>query len=227
MMKLLVDERGSEIEFTSDVLEVVAKNQYFGKDIMKFLLEKKGIKVHLTPGIICAAVYNAAQSLEITLLLLRHLTTEPLVPHHIIEAILSIDDWDTEGIMEFLLKNQFLSQESIKQVLEALTTSTSRGHLEHLLSLPGVETTISSALIQAAAKNKVYGHQIAEVLLRKYGDKIKITSELIRNLAADKECRENFVNVLLAAQRDVIQADRDLELFRYEKGRLRYPPFPY
>ncbi|KAJ3537065.1 hypothetical protein NM208_g6472 [Fusarium decemcellulare] len=58
VLRLLLDERGDEIEITEGVVKAAAGNSGSGKEVLELLLDERGVEIEITEGVIEAVVRN-------------------------------------------------------------------------------------------------------------------------------------------------------------------------
>ncbi|KAF4458312.1 hypothetical protein FALBO_14955 [Fusarium albosuccineum] len=87
VLRLLLDERGDEIEITEGVVKAAAGNSGSGKEVLELLLDERGVEIKITEGVVKAAAGNSGSGKEILELLLDERGAEIKITEGVIEAV--------------------------------------------------------------------------------------------------------------------------------------------
>ncbi|KAB8222320.1 heterokaryon incompatibility protein-domain-containing protein [Aspergillus novoparasiticus] len=88
-IKLLLQQRGKEIQITDGVLCAAVSNTSFGVQLMKLLLQERGNEIIITEKVLCAAASNKYNGLDIMEVLLEQKGHEIIFTKNVLRAAAS------------------------------------------------------------------------------------------------------------------------------------------
>lgn len=100
-MKLLLDQGGSEVQISEDVVTAAAGNEWDGEFLIKLLLDERPSEVQITEAVVMAAARNTGGKSIIKLLLERR-GSEVLITDGVINAAVQRSMYGRSEFTEFL-----------------------------------------------------------------------------------------------------------------------------
>ncbi|GFF33211.1 vegetative incompatibility protein HET-E-1, partial [Aspergillus udagawae] len=86
IMRLLLEQRGDQIQITEDVVTAAAGNESSGEDIMALLLKERGHQIQITEDILKAAAGNESSGEDIMALLLKQRGHQIQITEDVVKA---------------------------------------------------------------------------------------------------------------------------------------------
>jgi hypothetical protein len=193
IMMLLLDRRGDEVKITDEVVKAAAGNPK-GEEVIRLLLNRLGNEVKITDEVVKAAAGNP-EGEEMMRLLLDRRGYEVKITDEVVKAAAE-NQYEGEKMMRLLLDQR---GDEVKITHEVVTAAVGNGFggekvMKLLLDRRGTE------VVKAAAGKG--GEDVTKLLLNRRGNDIKITEEIIKAAAGNKESGQEVITLLLDRRGD-------------------------
>jgi hypothetical protein len=198
---LLLDQRGTEVEITEDVVKAAAENWDSGKEIIALLLDRRGAEVKITENVVKAAAENWDSGKEIIALLLDRCGAEVKITEDVVKA--AAENWDSgKEIIALLLDRCGAEVKITEDVVKAAAGNTGwqnagKEVMALLLDRRGAEVKITEDVVKAAAENECGGKEIIALLLDRCGAEVKITEDVVKAAAGNWHSGKEIIALLL------------------------------
>jgi DNA polymerase III delta prime subunit len=206
IMRLLLEQRGDQIQITEDVVTAAAGNESSGEDIMALLLKERGHQIQITEDILKAAAGNESSGKDIMTLLLKQRGDRIQITEDVVKAA-ARNLSSGKDIMALLLKECGHQIQITEDILKAAAGNLSSGEdiMALLLEQRGDQIQITEDVVKAAAKNRSSGKDIMTLLLEQRGDRIQITEDVVKAAAGNRSSGKVIMTLLLEQRGDRIQ----------------------
>jgi hypothetical protein len=169
-MKLLLDQRGSEIQITEGVIAAAARNGKSGKAVIKLLLDQRGSEIQITEGVVTAAAGNEKSGKAVMKLLLGRRRSEVQITEGGVAKIAKLFD---EEVMRLLLDQRESKVQITERVVTAAAGNQKSGKavMGLLLDRRGSEVQITEDV--AAKIIKLFDGEVRELVLGRRGSRLQ------------------------------------------------------
>lgn len=204
----LLEQQNINVAITEDVVIAAAENEYHGYQMMEQLL-KYDSHIPVSPAVLAAAAGNMQQALDITKLLLQHIgDSTPITEGVIISAIHNYIDGS--DMLNLFRQHQGDCLNVTENILIAAIERDDCYEILKLLDLYQ-DPPITTAAIEAGARNGDCEEEVLEYILAVKGSDIQVTEEAMLGAIYDSKKVELLVKyqgrltegVLISAASDV------------------------
>ncbi|KAK3346892.1 heterokaryon incompatibility protein-domain-containing protein [Lasiosphaeria hispida] len=193
VMTLLLDQRGTEVKITEEVVKAAARNGSSGKEVMTLLLDQHGIEITVTPKL----VETLARSFNMSIMkrLLNQCGTEVKITEEVVKAAAGNGSSGKE-VMTLLLDQRGTEVKITEEVVKAAAGNGSSGKevMKLLLDQRGTEVKITEEVVKAAAGNQ--SKEVMTLLLDRRGTEVKITEEVVKAAAGNESVGYEVIKLL-------------------------------
>jgi len=156
VMKILFDQRGSEVKVTGDVVVAAARNWWRGECVMRLLLDRRGSEVRITEDVLVAAAENNWQGEGLVRLLLDRGGSEVEITERVVEAA-EANKWLGEGVMRLLLDRRGSESRIAERAVAAPPARNRRlGGVMRRLANRGSEVKIAERAAAASSRMRLF-----------------------------------------------------------------------
>jgi formylmethanofuran dehydrogenase subunit D len=207
-MTLLLNQRGSEVKITEEVVKAAAGNWNKGKEVMALLLDQRGDEVKITEEVVKAAAGNWRSGKEVIALLLDQRSDRIIVTPQLVQALAKLFD---ALAMKKLLMQRGDEVKITKEVVKAAAGNGSSGKkvMALLLDQRGGEIKITEEVVKAAAGN-LGSEEVMALLLDQRGDEVKITEEVVKAAARNGSSGKEVMALLLDQRGDEVKITEEV-----------------
>ncbi|KAK8144783.1 hypothetical protein G3M48_005358 [Beauveria asiatica] len=198
VMALLLQQRGSEITITEEVVAAAAGNWRNGKEVMALLLKQRGNEITITEEVMNAAAGNWGNGKEVMALLLDRRGSEITITEKVVKT--AAGNWgNPKEVMALLLDQRGNEITITEEVFKAAAGNWGNGKevMALLLQQQGSEITITEEVVKAAAGNEQNGKEVMALLLDRRGSEITITEEVMKAAAGNEQNGKKVMALLL------------------------------
>ncbi|RYP74314.1 hypothetical protein DL770_007624 [Monosporascus sp. CRB-9-2] len=180
-MKKLLDQRGTEVKITEEVVKAAAGNRDSGKEMMALFLDQCSNSIIVTPGLV-EALAESFDALAMKKLLDQR-GTEVKITEDVVKA--AAGNGNGKEVMALLLDQRNNSIIVTPGLVKAFADSFDALAMKKLLDQRGTEVKITEEVVKAAAGNRS-GKEVMALLLDQRGTEVKITEEVLKAAAANE-----------------------------------------
>ncbi|KAJ3546613.1 hypothetical protein NM208_g1914 [Fusarium decemcellulare] len=206
VMKLLLDEYGSDIQLCSHVVDLAASNWDSGADILTHLFDFYGKDVPVTSDTVLLAATNEKTGKEILEIFFRKRGELIKVWQELVLAAARYRNCDMMALLLDLRGNEVHINEEVVEVAAQLGC---RDTMTLLLDRRGADIKITEYVVRAVAANETgQDEKIMSLLLERRGDEMKISKNVLHSAARRRHT--NMMALLLRECRDKILLTPDV-----------------
>ncbi|KAF4212499.1 hypothetical protein CNMCM8980_000915 [Aspergillus fumigatiaffinis] len=237
IMRLLLEQRGDQIQITQDVVTAAESNESSGKDIMALLLDRQGNQVHLAKNVVAAIIEKFDTS--VVALLIDRQADQIQITEDIVKAA-ARNQSSGKDIVALLLDQQGDQICVTENALLTMNRMFDENMITLLLARRGNQTQVVQEVIKAAAQDyKIQRVFVVDILnrleqetptltrrilsgirtfhlasviklLREKGDQIQITETVLKAAAENSNSGKAITKFLLSQQRNQFQITEEL-----------------
>lgn len=197
IVRLLLDERGDEIEISADLIFAAANvGDGFDDSVLSLLLDMRRGQIHITEDFIIAIASNGRCYRELMDMLLDECEDEVLITKELFDAVKNNEDFGEE-LMVLLLDRLGTKSQIPIEFMETVVESFSGNIVRKFIEIYGDNMEIDNRIVKAAVKNGLHGEDVVAVLLEEYGDEIEITEDIMEAIFENQFRGDYILGVLL------------------------------
>ncbi|KAH8653142.1 hypothetical protein BGZ60DRAFT_533332 [Tricladium varicosporioides] len=198
LMRLLLEQRGTDVVITEGVLKAAAENRRSGKEVMRLLLEERGTDVVITKEVLKAAAGNKRSGEGVMRLLLEQRGTDVVITEGVLKAAAG-NKRSGEGVMRLLLEQRGTDVVITKEVLKAAAGNWRSGEkvMRLLLEQRGTDVVITKEVLKAEAGNWRSGEEVMRLLLEQRGTDVVITKEVLKAASGNGQSWKELMRLFL------------------------------
>ncbi|KAB8228901.1 uncharacterized protein BDW43DRAFT_315402 [Aspergillus alliaceus] len=187
VIRLLLEQRGDQVQITEDVVKAAAGNLYHGKEVMALLLEQRGDQVQITEDMVKVAAGNKGDGKEVMAFLLEQRGDQVQITDDVVKAAAGNEDNGKE-VMALLLKQRGDQVQITEDMVKVAAGNKGDGKeiMALLLEQRGDQVQITEDVVKAAAGNEDNGKEVMALLLEQRGDQVQITEDVVKEAAGNR-----------------------------------------
>ncbi|KAF5008325.1 hypothetical protein FDECE_5368 [Fusarium decemcellulare] len=206
VMKLLLDEYGSDIRLDSHVVDLAASNWDSGAAILTHLFDFYGKNLPITSDTVQLAATNEKTGKEILEVLFTKGGKSIKVSQELVLAAARYRNCDMMALLFELREDEVRINEEVVEVAAQLGC---RDTMALLLDKRGANIKITEHVVRAVAANETgQDEKIMSLLLERRGDEMKISQNVLHSAA--RRLHTNMMALLLRERRDKIRLTPDV-----------------
>ncbi|KAF4470591.1 ankyrin repeat [Fusarium albosuccineum] len=206
VMKLLLDEYGSDIRLDSHVVDLAASNWVSGAAILTHLFDFYGKNLPITSDTVQLAATNEKTGKEILEVLFTKGGKSIKVSQELVLAAARYRNCDMMALLLDLRKDEVRINEEVVEVAAQLGC---RDTMTLLLDKRGADIKITEYVVRAVAANETgQDKKIMSLLLERRGDEMEISQNVLHSAA--RRLHTNMMALLLRERRDKIRLTPDV-----------------
>ncbi|KAL3302218.1 Pfs domain-containing protein, partial [Colletotrichum asianum] len=197
VVKLLLDERGDEIEISADLILAAANvGDGFDDSVLSLLLDMRRGQIHITEGFIISIASNGRCYPGLMEMLLDECEDEVLITEELLDAVKNNADFGEE-LMVLLLDRLGTKSQIPMEFMETVVERFDGNIVRKFIEIYGDNMEIDNRIVKSAVQNGLYGEDVVAVLLKEYGDQIEITEDITEAIFENEFCGDCILGVLL------------------------------
>ncbi|VUC26623.1 unnamed protein product [Clonostachys rosea] len=222
LMDIVLQNYGSDIQLTEEVLQEVAENETCGLQLMALLLERRKADIIITENVLISAVGNEICAEDLIRLLsdefgadgtitedvLHAAAANPTCGDELMSLLISIrpSDFNATDLLQTAAENEGCGDRVMKVLLEKYPT----------------ELSITEDILMSAAGNEENGEQVFSVILGGSSPEIQITEDLLEVVLQNDISGERIIRLLIRGTNSKISVSSKViqiisEGFHYER----------
>ncbi|KAK3933541.1 heterokaryon incompatibility protein-domain-containing protein [Diplogelasinospora grovesii] len=199
MMRLLLEQKGSEIRVTGAVVQGAARNKYAGEEVMEALLDHRGDEVQITEAVLEAAAQTWTSGPGVMRLLFERKEEEIPVITESVVASAAGNVTSAPEVVGLLLDQRSREIRITEDVLKAAVANHASGdRVTRLLferRRDEARAAITGRVLEAAVAHYNPGRETVRLLLDSKGPDVQATAGLLET-AVRNHCDEDTIRLL-------------------------------
>ncbi|KAK1671055.1 hypothetical protein BDP55DRAFT_321789 [Colletotrichum godetiae] len=197
VVKLLLDERGDEIEISADMILAAATDTLrLDKSVLPLLLDTRRGQINITKEFLMSIASSRNCDKDLMEMLLEVCEDEVKITAELFDAVGKNPRHRIEVMM--LLLGRFGTKSQIPtNFMENVVHRFSGTIVRKFIETHGDALEVNTKIFKAAVQNHHHGGNVAAVLLEEYGDDIKITEDIMEAIFDNQYCGDKIMGVFL------------------------------
>ncbi|KAF5495471.1 Ankyrin repeat domain-containing protein 50 [Colletotrichum fructicola] len=209
IVKLLLDERGDEIDFSTDmILNAVKDGGRFSSSALILLMDMRNGQIHITEHFITTIASSTSCDRDLVERLLDEFGDEIQNTEAFFHAV--IEKRGDKDIIMLLFDRLGTKLQNPARFMETIVNKFDKTTVRRFIDLHGGLIQINNTIVKAAVENECFAEDVVALLLDEYWDEVHITEDILEAVFENEYRGEWIMDLLLNERPHEIQITEEL-----------------